>query len=76
MVHDYLNDEINTFGCNVYKARAKEGKIFISSPLAEIAIGEEQIAAFTRTDLILEIECLSGTIRLDRYGNIDIMYRR
>ena len=80
MIHDLtitaLLSAVDTFADGMYKARRERGKITVSSPVAEITVKEKRILGYTPTDLVLQIELSGGTIRLDRYGNIDIMYRR
>ena len=80
MIHDLtitgLLSAVDTFADGMYKARREGGKITVSSPVAEITVKEKRILGYTPTDLVLQIELSGGTIRLDRYGNIDIMHRR
>ena len=80
IIHDLtitgLLSTVDTFVDGMYKTRQEGGKITLLSPVAEITMKEKKILGYTPTDLVIEIELSGGTIRLDRYGNIDIMYRR
>lgn len=80
MIHNLtvtgLLSAVDTFADGMYKARQEGGKITLLSPVAEVTMKERRILGYTETLLILQIELSGGTIRLDRYGNIDIMYRR
>ena len=80
IIHDLtvtgLLSAVDTFADGMYKARQEGGKITVSSPVAEVTMKERKILGYTETLLILQTELSGGTIRLDRYGNIDIMYRR
>ena len=80
IIHDLtvtgLLSAVDTFADGMYKARQEGGKITLLSPVAEVTMKEKKILGYTPADLVIEIELSGGTIRLDRYGNIDIMYRR
>ena len=80
IIHDLtvtgLLSAVNTFADGMYKAHQDGEKITLLSPVAEVTVKEKRILGYTPTDLVLQIELSGGTIRLDRYGNIDIMYRR
>ena len=80
IIHDLtitgLLSAVDTFADGMYKTRQEGGKITLLSPVAEVIMKEKRILGYTEALLILQIELSGGTIRLDRYGNIDIMYRR
>lgn len=51
-------------------------QLVIVSPVARTAVDMHSIKGYRITSVIVAIELWNGTIRLDRYGNVDIMYRR
>ena len=77
---DNLSWDINEFmrGRDGYTAVVDVIGIFrIQSPIGvTVTVQDGEILDYDKTPLVIQINLVRGTIRLDRYGNIDIMYRR
>ena len=77
---DNLSWDINDFigGRDGYTAVVDVIGIFrIQSPIGvTVTVQDGEILDYDKTPLVIQINLVRGTIRLDRYGNIDIMYRR
>lgn len=72
--------DINEFikGYDRYSAEVDIIGIFrIQSPTGiTVTVQDGEILDYDKTPLVIQINLVRGTIRLDRYGNIDIMHRR
>ena len=75
-----LSWDINEFmrGRDGYTAVVDVIGIFrIQPPIGvTVTVQDGEILDYDKTPLVIQINLVRGTIRLDRYGNIDIMYRR